>query len=118
MSKQIFKTIPPIEILFNLLEKICVKTDKYYVFNSNAFKKGLYNDIIDKFIEESKLYYHISKQKYLEQPIKYNNFTTILRQISNINKIIYTSQIKYDHSMYEIVYYIYHSNYTIPIIFN
>lgn len=111
MSKQIFKKNPPIGLLFNLLEKICVKTDKYYVFNNNAFKKGLYNDIINKFIEESRLYYHISKQKYLEEPIKYNNFTTILRQMCNINKIVYTSLIKYDHSLYEIVYYIYHANY-------
>jgi len=117
MSKQIFKKIPPIEILFNLLEKTCVKTDKYYVFNVNAFKKGWYNDIIDEFIKESKLYYHISKQKYLEEPIKYNSFTTILRQMCNINKIVYTSQIKYDHSLYEIVYYIYHFNYKIPIPF-
>ena len=111
MSKQIFKKNPPIELLFNLLEKISLKTDKYYVFNNNTFKKGLYNNIINDFTEETKSYYHISKQKYLELPIKYNSFTTILRQMCNINKIIYTSQIKYDHSLYEIVYYIYHSNY-------
>jgi hypothetical protein len=107
MSKQIFKKNPPIEFLISLLEKLCLKTEKYYIFNSTAFKKGLYNNIIVNFIEECRPYYHISKQKYLDVPIKYNNFTTILRQICNINKKVYTSQIKYDHSLYEIVYYVY-----------
>jgi len=107
MSKQIFKKNPPIEFLINLLEKICLKTEKYYTFNNIAFKKGLYNNNIDDFIKKCIPYYHLSKQKYLETPIKYNGFTTILRQMCNINKIIYTSQIKYDHSLYDIVYYVY-----------
>ena len=58
-------------------------------------------------IEECKPYYHLSKRKYLEKKVTYNSFTTVLRQICNYNKIIYTSQIKYDKSKYEIVYYIY-----------
>jgi len=107
MSKQIFKKTPPIELLINLLEKVCLKTEKYYILNSNSFKKGLYNNVISDFCKECSPYYHLSKQKYLEEPIKYNNFTTILRQICNANKTVYTSQIKYDHSLYDIVYYVY-----------
>ena len=58
-------------------------------------------------MDSCKPFYHISKQKYLERKLTYNNFTTILRQICNFNKINYTSQIKYDKSTYDIIYYIY-----------
>jgi hypothetical protein len=107
MSCQIFKKHIPSEELFNLLDKICLKTQKYYIFNKVAFKKGLFTKDIQLFINECNPYYHISKLKYLTTQLTYNSFTTIIRQICNVNKTIYTSQIKYDHSSYDIVYYIY-----------
>ena len=107
MSTQIFKNIIPYDKLFNLLDLLCIKNDKYYTFDSNSFKKGIFTEEINCFLEDCKPYYHISKRKYIEKKITYNSFTTVLRQISNSNKIIYTSQIKYDKSNYEIVYYIY-----------
>jgi hypothetical protein len=107
MSCQILKKKIPSEFLFHLLEKICSKTPKNYIFNKTSFKKGLFTEDIHIFIKECMPYYHTSKQRYLTNPITYNSFTTIIRQICNINKTIYTSQIKYDHSSYDIVYYIY-----------
>ena len=107
MSIQIFKNNVPNKFLFDLLNLICVKNEKYFLFNNNSFKKGLFNDEIVKFFEMCKPYYHISKQKYLERKVDYNSFTTVLRQICNFNKITYTSQIKYDKSTYDIFYYIY-----------
>jgi hypothetical protein len=107
MSPQIFKNNVPNENLFSLLEAICIKTDKCYIFNTNSFKKGVFNDSLLEFINECKPYYHLSKQKYLEKKLTYNTFTTILRQICNFNNINYTSQIKYDKSNYEIIYYVY-----------
>ena len=107
MSTQIFKNIIPSEKIFCLLEPLCIKNEKYYLFNSISFKKGIFTQEINKFVEECKPYYHISKRKYLEKKLTYNSFTTILRQICNFNKIIYTSQIKYDKSNYEIIYYIF-----------
>jgi hypothetical protein len=107
MSCQIFKKHINIDILFNFLDKICLKTTKYYIFNKIAFKKGLFTEDIHTFINDCNPYYHNSKQKYLTKPLTYNGFTTIIRQICNINKTIYTSQIKYEHSSYDIVYYIY-----------
>ena len=67
----------------------------------------MFNDIIINFIEECKPYYYLSKRKYLEKKHTYSSFITIIRQICNFNKITYTSQIKYDKSNYDIVYYIY-----------
>lgn len=111
MSTQIFKNAVPNDVFFGLLNSLCLKNEKYYLFDSNAFKKGMFTQEIPAFFTTCKPYYHISKRKkYLEiYKINYNNFTTILRQICNFNKIIYTSKIKYDKSVYDIVYYIYHT---------
>lgn len=107
MSTQIFKNKIPSENVFNLLESICIKNDKHYFFDSNSFKKGIFTQEIQEFLDDCKPYYHISKKKYLEKKVTYNSFTTVLRQICNFNKIVFTSQIKYDKSNYEIIYYIY-----------
>ena len=108
MSTQIFKNQVPNLILFELLDKICLKNEKYYTFNNESFKKGIYNDEINIFLTICNPYYHISKRKYLEKKITQKSFITILRQICNYNNITYTSQIKYDKSSYDIVYFIYY----------
>ena len=108
MSTQIFKNKIPNNLLFELFDKICLKNDKYYTFNNNAFKKGIYTQDIEKFIELCSHYYHLSKRKYLEKKLTFNSFATIMRQICNNNKITYTSKIVYDKSSYNIEYYIYY----------
>jgi len=67
----------------------------------------MFNNLIEDFIKQCIPYYHLSKRKYLERKLTYNSFITIIRQICNFNKITYTSQIKYDKSTYDIMYYIY-----------
>lgn len=106
MSSQIFKNQVPNILLFELLDKICQKNERHYILNSIAFKKGMYNEDIQRFLKECIPFYHISKRKYLERTINYTNFITVVRQICNYNKITYTSQIKYDKSDYDIIYYI------------
>ena len=108
MSIQIFKNSIPNEIFFELLDSMCLKNEKHYIFNIDSFKKGVFKEVIQKFLENCRVYYHLSKRKYLDRKLTYNSFTTIIRQICNFNKITYTSQIKYDKSAYTIVYYIYH----------
>ena len=107
MTSQIFKLQIPNNIFFELLDKICIKNQKYYTFNIESFKKGVFSEDIQNFITLCNPYYHISKRKYLERKLTYTSFTTVLRQICNFNKITYTSQIKYDKSSYNILYYIY-----------
>ena len=107
MTSQIFKNPIPNELVIKLLDDIAIKTDKCYVINNNVYKKGVFNDTLNQFILECSPYYHLSKRKYLERKLTYNSFITIIRQICNFNKITYTSQIKYDKSNYDIVYYIY-----------
>jgi hypothetical protein len=108
MSTQIFKKNLPNQVLFDLLESICLKNEKHYTLNVEAFKRGVFKELVQKFINDCVPYYHLSKRKYLERKLTYNSFTTILRQICNFNKITYTSQIIYDKSTYVILYYIYY----------
>jgi hypothetical protein len=108
MSTQIFKKNLPNEVLFTLLDSICLKNEKHYTLNIEAFKKGVFKEHVQDFINNCRPFYHLSKRKYLEKKLTYNSFTTILRQICNFNKITYTSQIIYDKSTYGIVYYIYY----------
>jgi len=110
MSTQIFKKKIPNELLFELLDKICVKHKDYYLVNSISFKKGMYNNYIKDFIDLCREYYHISKRKYIDKPLTYNSFMTVVRQICNFNKIIYKNEIKYDRSSYDINYYIFFNN--------
>lgn len=108
MNNQIFKKSMPIEILYELLDEICVKTDKCYILNSEYYKKGIYKGTLPIFFEKCKEYYYTSKRKYLEKKLTYNAFTTVLRQICNFKNITYASKIKYDKSNYDIIYYIYY----------
>ena len=110
MSSQIFKKKIPIDLLFNLLDIICIKNDKYFTFNNTSYKKGIFNNEIQKFIELCKEYYHNSKKnKDLDKKLTYNSLTTVIRQICNFNKIVYTSHIKFDKSTYNIIYFIYYN---------
>jgi len=111
VASQIFKNHIPNEILIKLLDYIAVKTEKFYIVNNNSYKKGKFNDTINNFISECKPYYHLSKLKYLDRPLTYNSFITIIRQICKFNKITYTSQIKYDKSTYDIIYFIYNNSF-------
>ena len=107
MSNQNFKKEFPKELIFELLENICIKNYKYYTFNHESYKKGIFNNLLSEFLEKCKPYYHLSKHKYLDRKLTYNSFTTVIRQICNFTKITYTSVIKYNKSTYNIIYYIY-----------
>jgi hypothetical protein len=107
MLKQIFKSTVPNQVLFELLEKICFKTDKFYLFDMNAFRKITFYNLYEPFSQEIMQHYHVSKQFYLTRKLTYNSFTNILRQLCKSANIMFTSQIKYNESKYNIDYFIY-----------
>lgn len=107
MSNQIFKNQVPNNILFGLLEKVCLKTDKYYSIDMNAYKKMMFHNLHVDFCNLLKEYYHLGKQFYLERELTYKSFTNIIRQICKNNSIMYTSKMKYNESKYNIVYFVY-----------
>lgn len=107
MSSQIFKTKVPSEILFDLLEQICLKKEKYYLIDVNAYRKLLFYNLHIEFCDKLKEYYFVGKQFYVERRMTYNSFTNIIRQICKNAGIMYTSQIKYNESKYNIDYFVY-----------
>ena len=104
MVNQIFKKQFDSNKLFTILEMICNKNDHNYVYNNEAYKKGIYFNILKPFLHECVEYYHVSKRIYVTKHLTYNSFTTVVRQICKFNKIAYTSKIKYDKSNYDIIY--------------
>jgi hypothetical protein len=107
MLIQIFKKEIPIQLLYDLLEKICAKNDKYYMVDLNAYKKMLFHGYHTEFLNILVGYYHSSKRYYAERELTFNAFTTIIRQICKSNTVQFTSQIKYNSSKYNIEYLIY-----------
>jgi len=107
MVNQIFRKPITNELLFDLLEKVCFKTDKYYLVDINAYKKLIFHNYHVEFCEQLKDYYNLSKLFYVERKMVYNSFTNIVRQICKLNIIMFASQIKYNESKYNIDFFIY-----------
>ena len=58
MAKQIFKTGISPEILYNLLEQISLKTEKYYIVDYIAYKKMKFHNLHEEFLNTVIEYYH------------------------------------------------------------
>ena len=108
MLDQIFKTEIPNNILFDMLETICLKTDKYYFIDVTAYKKLMFLDQHKAFIETIREYYHLSKRFYLDREFTYSSFTNIIRQICKHGNIRIESEVKYNHSKYFINFFVYY----------
>ena len=108
ITSQTFKNIIPTEKIFELLDKICAKGNKFFVVDNNAYKKGIYTGLIPEFLNFCKSYYYSSKRKYVERELTNKSFITVIRQICKTNKITYTSYINYNKSQYDIIYHIYY----------
>lgn len=106
MKSQIFKSIVPITVLFELLEKICVKDEKYYHLSKSTFKAAEYHRLVTDFCSKIIEHYHTSKRYYVDRKMNYNKFVTVIRQICSVNNVSYTSKIVYNKSDYDILYYI------------
>lgn len=104
---QTFKTHINKNVLFDFLEKICEKRDKYFYFDLSSYKRGELNSENDLFLEIIKPYYHIAKQFYIKRKNTYSGLCTIIRQICKYNSISFTTKIVYSKSKYNIPYYIY-----------
>lgn len=108
MTSQLFKENIPIYILYDFLEKICVKDtiNNRFIFSKAAFKKAEIYNLLSNFKEVIKPYYHASKQYYIDRNLTFIRFTTIIKQICHINNNEIISKIVYNKSKYEMEYYI------------
>ena len=104
---QTFRALVPPTLLFELLEQCCLKTDKYFYIDLNAFRKMMFHELHAPFLASVREYYHVSKQFYVDRKLTYNSWTNIVRQICKSNSILFTSKTKYNESSYNIDFYIY-----------
>jgi|LauGreStaDraftv2_3_1035109.scaffolds.fasta_scaffold201770_1 hypothetical protein len=107
MSKQVFVKPVPQDLIYDLLDKVATKTDKYYIVDIDTYKRVKFYELQKDFISTITSYYHLSKKFYVERPMTYTTFVNIIRQVCRSNKVTFTSKIKYNDSTYNIEYYIY-----------
>ena len=80
-----------------------ISENDYFIYNIDVFKKLNFENQLVPFLESLKPYYCKNKHFYLERdPISYNNFNTILRQIFSRNKIKIKKKVKYIMSKYQV----------------
>lgn len=115
--KYLFRSHIPIEYLYDVLEKICVKNEKYYIIDFNSYRLLQFHDLYTDFSERIIQAYKPSKQKYVTRTLTYNSFVTIVRHICRINGIPFDTKFNYQYSLYNIDYYIYFTYHPTPSIF-
>ena len=110
MSEQLLKYKISNERFYNFLKEFCeeetINKSKYFVLSKVAYKKLKYKNLLAPFCCEMHDYYHESKSKYIDNVTTFNQFITIIRQICNVNDIVYINKPVYIKSIYEPVYYI------------
>ncbi len=104
---QLFKNPIPISLLFDLLDKVCIKTNKYYLVDQDSYKKIMFHKYHEDFCNSIGPFYHQSKRMYVERPFVFNSFINIIRQICKFNNIAFSYNVKYSDKKYNIIYYIY-----------
>ena len=115
MLKQIVKVPIPNELLFDLLDKTTLKTDKYYLIDINCYKKIMFHKYHEPFLKKLRKHYYFSKLYYLDREFNYASFANIVRQICKSNNIMYDSKIIYHQSTYTIDYFIYYERELVTI---
>jgi len=108
MKNQIFRSEVPKTLLFVLLDRLCMKTDKYYYIDYHSYRKFMFDEVSrDEWLQQVRPFYHESKRHYIDRKMTYNSFVNMIRQICKLNHIAFTSKIRYDKTSYNIDYYIF-----------
>ena len=90
-----------VDIFDEFVKSNFIFENNYYLFNILVFKKLLYEDKIYPFLLYLKNYYYKNKYLYiLRNPITYNQFNTVLKQICKKNEIFFKIIKKFDKSKY------------------
>jgi hypothetical protein len=105
MSK-IFKTPVSLDILFNLLNEICLFKEDTYVIDPTSFNKMIYMNLYEPFIKKLMEYYLPQKQDLLLKHASYYNFINIIKQICKYHGLIIKSKIVYANSTKHNIYFL------------
>ena len=124
-ENQLFKRPVPVHVLWNFLKQNFTETDTHILITKYLFHKAEYNETLaitnptlaitnptlaitnptlKQFIASLKDHYYLSKRKYIDRPLTYKFFLTLIRQLCNAHHIQYTTKLVYNNSTYEIEY--------------
>lgn len=105
MKNQIIKCYVP--FFEDFITENFIYENEVYLFNNLVFKKLKYENKIGDFLESLREYYYKNKHYYLNRnPITFNQFNTLLRQLCKNNDFELESKVKYNSSKYDVEYYI------------
>jgi hypothetical protein len=110
-ENQLFKTPVPVHVLWDFLKQNFTETDTHILITKYLFHKAEYNQTLSitnptlsQFITAIRDHYYLSKRKYIDRPLTYKFFLTLIRQLCNAHHIQYSTKLVYNKSMYEIEY--------------
>jgi hypothetical protein len=134
-SVSIFKTSLPLDVFYTFSEQMCgqpVESSKimhilksgngilsdqdlsdrlFFTFDSIAFKRGIYLDVIEPFMKlMASQYYRPAYAFYAERPMAgssaFIRFIQVIRHISKHIGLMFISTVKYEQSVSSKVYYV------------
>lgn len=92
MSK-LFQTPVSLNILYDLLDQICLFKETYYVIDPTSFNKMMYIGLYQQFIDTITPHYFPQKRSAVLKEPTYYNFINIIKQISKLHGIEVKSKI-------------------------
>jgi len=114
--KNVFLEKIPVEILFELLEKICSLVEGrgvekgvriYYYLSDYEYRKMVFDGLHTPFLNSIRPYYTDFFARYCEREFTYNAFKTIVRQICKIHGVRHEKQSFVVNSEITVAYCIY-----------
>ena len=107
-------------IIIGILSCFLVSCERNYIKNIQIEGISLGDSALDFFdenqIKDNEWDYYKNKYFYLTRdPMTFNSFNTIMRQIMKKNDIIYTNKIKYTSSKYQVEYHIHKTQFDTSI---
>jgi hypothetical protein len=105
-----------VDFFEQFVETYFLLENQVYVYNHETYKRLNYENVLSTFLESLKQYYYKNKYFYLTRdPMTFNSFNTIMRQIMKKNDITYTNKIKYTSSKYQVEYHIHKTQFDTSI---
>jgi hypothetical protein len=99
------------------LSQICLKTDRYFLVNRNAYNKLIFLGLVPAFLSALRPFYHESRQHFVDEsvPFTFNRFNTLIRQYVRSHShegdeggIKMVSHVRYVDKVYSMEYLLYY----------
>jgi hypothetical protein len=104
MSQQIFKTKAPLSLLVEFLDGACERDGNARVLSKRAYRAAALRGEVNALCTRAACHYQASRRYYVERPMTYPRFVTVIRQLCRLHGLECSSSILYSGAQYEISY--------------